>query len=238
MRMCAPGRHGEPPISRTAVRLAAVAITTSSLLTPYAPTVQAATTSTAPDPHLESRADRAARIELYAPPVHPAPDFVEVAIAPPAPPAPPIVQPAHLVRVVARRTAARPAKTRNGGTHYAVPAVSGTGADIAAYAETFLGIPYVYGAASRSGTDCSGLVLQVYAHFGIRLDHKASSFYGVGRAVSRADLQPGDIVVLNHGGHAGIYVGAGMIIHAPHTGDHVRLAPLAYENFSAARRLV
>jgi cell wall-associated NlpC family hydrolase len=80
------------------------------------------------------------------------------------------------------------------------------------------------------------VVVAAYRRIGISLPHLASAFYGVGRSVSRSQLQPGDIIVMDGGGHAGIYIGNGLMIHAPKPGRSVEVAPIW--SFSAARRLV
>lgn len=90
------------------------------------------------------------------------------------------------------------------------------------YAYTFLGIPYVYGGASRSGTDCSGLTMQIYGHYGISLSHGSNPQYYQCEPVSRSALQPGDLVFFYYGiGHVGIYVGGGQFIHASDYGVQV-----------------
>ncbi len=91
----------------------------------------------------------------------------------------------------------------------------------------YLGVPYVWGGASPSGFDCSGLIMYVYAQVGVSLPHHAASQYGMGTAVSRDQLQPGDLVFFNGLGHAGIYIGGGQFIHAPHTGDVVKISSLS-----------
>ena len=83
------------------------------------------------------------------------------------------------------------------------------------YAHSFLGVPYVYGGASRSGTDCSGLTMQVYGYYGISLSHGSNPQYYQCEPVSRSALQPGDMVFFYSDiGHVGIYVGGGQFIHA------------------------
>lgn len=101
-----------------------------------------------------------------------------------------------------------------------------------------LGKPYVWGATGPDGFDCSGLVYYVFAQLGIRLPRVTFSQVSCGRAVSRSQLAPGDLVFFRHNGHVGIYVGGGYYIHAPHTGDVVKLSPLSSRaDLSACRRI-
>jgi cell wall-associated NlpC family hydrolase len=90
----------------------------------------------------------------------------------------------------------------------------------------YLGVPYRYGGADPSGFDCSGFAMYVFAQVGVSLPHHAASQYGVGVPVAREQLQAGDLVFFNGLGHMGIYIGGEQFIHAPHTGDVVKISSL------------
>jgi cell wall-associated NlpC family hydrolase len=91
----------------------------------------------------------------------------------------------------------------------------------------YLGVPYVWGGASPSGFDCSGFSMYVYAQMGVSLPHHAASQYNLGTPVSKDQLQAGDLVFFNGLGHMGIYIGGGQFIHAPHSGDVVKISSLS-----------
>ncbi len=104
-----------------------------------------------------------------------------------------------------------------------------------AYAQ--LGKPYVYAGAGPSVFDCSGLVQYCYGQQGISVPHSSYAQANIGTSVSVSELQPGDILGFRGWGHVGIYVGNGQYIHAPRTGDVVRVADLSKRrNFSGAVR--
>ena len=88
------------------------------------------------------------------------------------------------------------------------------------------GAYYAHGGAGPSGFDCSGFTMYVYAQVGISLPHNAAMQYGMGSPVGREFLQPGDLVFFNGLGHVGLYIGGGQFIHAPHTGDVVKISSL------------
>jgi peptidoglycan DL-endopeptidase CwlO len=120
------------------------------------------------------------------------------------------------------------------------PAPPPTHSSVVAIAEQYLGVPYRWGGASPSGFDCSGLVMYVFAQVGVSLPHSSYAQYGMGSPVSRDQLQPGDLVFFDGLGHVGIYVGGGQFIHAPHTGDVVRISSLSgwySSSYVGARRI-
>ena len=104
---------------------------------------------------------------------------------------------------------------------YVPPVGTGGGAAIVAEAYKYLGVPYVWGGASMSGVDCSGLVMLAHRAIGVSLSHYSGSIGSGGRSVSRAEALPGDVVC--YSGHVGIYLGKNQMIHAPQTGDVVKV---------------
>jgi len=107
------------------------------------------------------------------------------------------------------------------------PPASTLGGQAVAIAERYLGVPYVWGGASPSGFDCSGLTMYVYSQLGVSLPHNAAAQYYSLPHVSESDLQPGDLVFFDGLNHVGIYIGGGSMIHAPHTGTVVQISSLS-----------
>jgi cell wall-associated NlpC family hydrolase len=91
---------------------------------------------------------------------------------------------------------------------------------------TQLGTPYVWAGSQPGGFDCSGLVMWAFAQVGVSLPHSTYADYSLGVPVSRDQLQPGDLVFFDGLGHMGIYIGGDQFVHAPHTGDVVKISSL------------
>jgi peptidoglycan DL-endopeptidase CwlO len=104
----------------------------------------------------------------------------------------------------------------------------------------YLGVPYVWGGSTPTGFDCSGFTAWVYAQVGVTLPHNAAAQYSYGVPVDRTQLEAGDLVFFDGLGHVGIYIGGGQFVHAPHTGDVVRISSMIgwYDsNYVGARRI-
>lgn len=127
--------------------------------------------------------------------------------------------------VPARSTTTARSSTRV-ATGYVPQAVAGNA--VLEIAARYVGVPYVSGGASPDGFDCSGFVSYVYAQLGISLPRSSGSYYSVGVQVSRADAQPGDIIVSP--GHVGIYAGENMQIDAPRPGKTVQFRAIWQTN--------
>jgi cell wall-associated NlpC family hydrolase len=119
-----------------------------------------------------------------------------------------------------------------------VPPQGGTTGERAVrIAEQYLGVPYRWGGADPiGGFDCSGFTMYVYAQLGIQLTHYTGSQFYEGMRVPPSRLLPGDLIFFHPtaGGpqHEGIYIGGGRFIHAPHTGDVVKISSLAEPGYA------
>jgi cell wall-associated NlpC family hydrolase/DNA-directed RNA polymerase subunit H (RpoH/RPB5) len=135
-------------------------------------------------------------------------------------------------------TAGSGLSTVNGPTrHY-----SGSAAHIALQvANDQLGKPYTWGAAGPDTFDCSGLTMYAYGKAGISLPHYTGDQWNAGRHVARSELVPGDLVFFGQDlGHMGMYVGNNQFIHAPHSGDVVKISSLTgyyQDNYAGAVRV-
>jgi cell wall-associated NlpC family hydrolase len=133
--------------------------------------------------------------------------------------------------VAQQREAAAVASSGSSGPSASVtpsaPLPSGSGnAAAASVAMQYLGVPYVWGGASPSGFDCSGLASYAYAQIGKSVPHFTGAIWSQFPHVPTGQEQVGDLVFFNGLGHMGIYIGGGQFVHAPHTGDVVRVANL------------
>lgn len=115
-------------------------------------------------------------------------------------------------------------------------------AAIVAYASNFLGTPYKWGANGPNYFDCSGYTKYIFAHFGINIPRVSRDQAKGGVYVPKSQLKPGDLVfyAYNNGKgdihHVGMYIGNGMYIHAPRTGDVVKISPVDRNDYATARR--
>ena len=119
-----------------------------------------------------------------------------------------------------------------------------TNSDVIEYAKKFLGVPYSYGGNGPDSFDCSGFAKYVYSNFGVSLSRTTYSQVLDGTYVERSNLAAGDLVFFAPSGsvsHVGIYISDGQFIHAPQTGDVVKISSMndGYynKNYYTARRV-
>ena len=143
------------------------------------------------------------------------------------PPPPPVVKP--VIKPVVKKATPKPRATTKASrstTRKAVAPLSNpgnvSGAAVISFAKNYLGTPYRYGGTTPNGFDCSGFLVYVFKHFGIRLPRTSSQIASAGVGVSISNMKPGDI--LWRPGHVGLYIGGGKMIHSPKTGDVVKIA--------------
>ncbi len=111
----------------------------------------------------------------------------------------------------------------------------GSGASIASYALQFVGNPYVSGGTSlTNGADCSGFTWAVYQKFGISIPRQSDAQGHSGKEVSYSDAQAGDIIY--YGGHVGIYIGGGQIVHASTAKTGIKVSSATYRSILSVRR--
>lgn len=139
-----------------------------------------------------------------------------------------------------------PASGDNGGTAPApavTPADPAT-TDLATYAKSLIGVPYVYTGMSTSGFDCSGYVSYVYAHYyNYSLPHKSSTIAGMGTPIAEADIAVGDVICYDYSGdgvvdHVGLYIGDGQLVHASSRLKKVVLAYFSMSSVTTIRRFI
>ncbi len=128
------------------------------------------------------------------------------------------------------------------GSESTNPQGDGSGSSLVATAKKYLGVPYLWGGTTPSGFDCSGLMQYVYRENGINISRTTYTQVQEGVAVSKENLQPGDLVFFGdptspH--HVGMYIGNGQYLHAPSTGDVVKISDLnSRSDFAAGRRII
>ena len=134
----------------------------------------------------------------------------------------------------------------DGTTAVAATSNSSMGQQVVAYAKQFMGVPYVYGGNGPNSFDCSGFTSYIYRHFGYTLNRTASTQLSNGTAVSKSELQPGDLVFFRYNtsypaSHVGIYIGNGQFIHASTNKYQVQIDQLNtghYANVYIAARCI
>ncbi|MFC3495796.1 C40 family peptidase [Glycomyces rhizosphaerae] len=115
-------------------------------------------------------------------------------------------------------------------TDYDLPYMTDDEYAVVSFALDQVGKQYVWGTAGPDTYDCSGLILRSYAQIGIDLPHNAAAQYNSTAGISRDELQPGDLVFYNDLSHMGMYIGNGLIVHAPNSRTVVKVVELDHGN--------
>ncbi|MFM1728606.1 C40 family peptidase [Prescottella soli] len=123
-----------------------------------------------------------------------------------------------------------------GNTSLQPTQVASHGQAVANAAQSKIGSPYVWGATGPSTFDCSGLVQWAHKQAGISVPRVSYDQVGGGTSVSKANLQPGDVVGFYDNEHVGIYIGNGKVVHAPTEGENVKVSSIDAMPFSGASR--
>jgi cell wall-associated NlpC family hydrolase len=124
------------------------------------------------------------------------------------------------------------------GNYPDLPVVGNSiGAQALRFALAKLGDEYVWGAAGPSTFDCSGLVMWAYEHVGISLAHFTGDQWNEGQHIPTSQLQPGDLIFMYSLDHVGMYVGNGMMVDAPSTGQVVQIQPIPWSAVDGAVRI-
>ena len=140
-------------------------------------------------------------------------------------------------QAAAAASVSRSARSSSSSSRRFPPPTRAPRSEVVSIAKRYLGAPYRWAAVGPNAFDCSGLTMFVYKQVGVSLPHSSRAQYGSGQRVSRADLQPGDLVFFGspiH--HVGIYVGGNSYIHSPRTGDVVKISPLTRRDYVGAVR--
>lgn len=137
----------------------------------------------------------------------------------------------------ARQRASTVSSSVRGGNRRFPPPTRAPRTELVSIAKRYLGAPYRWAASGPNAFDCSGFTMFVYRQVGVSLPHSSRAQIHRGERVSRSDLQPGDLVFFGspiH--HVGMYVGGGQMIHAPHTGDVVKISSINRSDYAGACR--
>lgn len=134
-------------------------------------------------------------------------------------------------------------QTNEATTTTSSASASKNGGSVVETAKSYIGSSYVYGASGPSSFDCSGFTSYIYKQYGVSLNRTAAGQYSNGTAVSKDELQPGDLVMFGKSGinHVGIYIGGGQMVHAANPSRGVTTDTINsgyyYNNYVGARRV-